>query len=177
MNPPMKESPSNHFRRPRVTGGFIAIIAFKWLKAITFVILGIAALKLSRAAAMPTAVEIAKFLSVSKENELVRRVADVIATVTPGQATAAGVASVVIGCVFFVEGAFLLARIWWSTYFTIVLTAMGVPLEIYEIAHKPDSVRRYLLLAINLAILLFLWARRNEFHQMDPQEKPARKSA
>jgi uncharacterized membrane protein (DUF2068 family) len=169
----MKESPSNHFRRPRVTGGFIAIIAFKWLKAITFVILGIAALKISRAPSMPTAVEIAKFLSVSKENELVRRVADLIASVTPGQVTAAGVASIVIGCVFFVEGGFLLARIWWSTYFTIVLTAMGVPLEIYEIVHRPGSFRRYLLLAINLAILLFLWARRNEFHQMDPVRKSA----
>ena len=169
----MKESPAKGSGRPRVTGGFIAIIAFKWLKGITFVILGIAALKLSRAASMPTAVEIAKFLSVSKENELVRRVADVIANVTPGQVTAAGVASIVIGCVFFVEGAFLLACIWWSTYFTIALTAMGVPLEIYEIVHRPDSFRRYLLLAINLAILLFLWARRNEFRRMDPARKSA----
>lgn len=173
----MKESPSKPFRRPRVAGGFIAIIAFKWLKGIAFVILGIAALKLSRASSMPTAVEIAKFLSVSKENELVRRVADVVASVTPRQATAAGVASIVVGLVFFVEGSFLLARIWWSTYFTIALTAMGVPLEIYEIVHRPDSVRRYLLLVINLAILLFLWARRNEFRRMDPEETPARKSA
>jgi uncharacterized membrane protein (DUF2068 family) len=173
----MKKSPSERSRRPRVSGGFIAIIAFKWLKGIAFVILGIAALKLSRAASMPTAVEIAKFLSVSKENELVRRVADVVSSVTPGQATAAGVASIVVGFVFFVEGAFLLARIWWATYFTIALTAMGVPLEIYEIAHRPNSVRRYLLLAINLAILLFLWARRNEFRQMDQEENPAGKSA
>jgi uncharacterized membrane protein (DUF2068 family) len=173
----MKESSSKPFRRPRVSGGFIAIITFKWLKGIAFVILGIAALRLSRAASMPTAVEIAKFLSVSKENELVRRVADVISSVTPGQATAAGVASIVVGVVFFVEGALLMARIWWATYFTIALTAMGVPLEIYEIVHRPNSGRRYLLLAINLAILLFLWARRNEFRQMDPQEKPARKSA
>ncbi len=173
----MKKSPSKGSGRPRVSGGFIAIIAFKWLKGIAFVILGIAALKLSRAGAVPTAVEIAKFLSVSKENELLRRVADVISSVTPGQATAAGVASIVVGFVFFVEGALLVARIWWATYFTIVLTAMGVPLEIYEIVHKPDSFRRYLLLAINLGILLFLWARRNEFRQTAPEEKPARKSA
>ena len=60
----MKESSSKPFRRPRVSGGFIAIITFKWLKGIAFVILGIAALRLSRAASMPTAVEIANFLSV-----------------------------------------------------------------------------------------------------------------
>jgi uncharacterized membrane protein (DUF2068 family) len=173
----MKKSPSKRSLRPRVSGGFITIIAFKWLKGIAFVILGIGALKLSRAASMPTAVEIAKFLSVSKENELVRRVADVISSITPGQATAAGVASIVVGVVFFVEGALLMARIWWATYFTIVLTAMGVPLEIYEIVHKPDSVRRYLLLAINLAILLFLWARRNDSRQKGQKENPARKRA
>jgi uncharacterized membrane protein (DUF2068 family) len=150
-------------RRPRMAAGFIAIIVFKVLKGIAFVILGIAALRLSRSAEMPSAVEIAKFLSVSKENELVHRVADLIRSVTPAQATAAGVASLVIGFVFFVEGGLLAARLWWSTYLTITLTAMGVPLELWEIVHRPDSLRRYLLLAVNVAILIFLWTRRNEF--------------
>lgn len=157
-------------RKKRVSGGFIAVIAFKWLKAVAFTIFGIAALKLSRAPAMPSAVQIAKFLSVSKENELVRRVADVIHTVTPGQATGAGVASLVVAAVFFVEGILLAAQVWWSTYFTIALTAMGIPLELYEIFHKPDSIRRYLLLAVNAGILLFLWRRRNEFRK---EERPA----
>src|SRR5450631_3385082 len=148
----------------RVSGGFWAIIAFKWVKGIAFVIFGIAALRLSRAPAMPSAVQIAKFLSVSKENELVHRVADVIATVTPRQATAAGLASLFIAIVFFAEGVLLTARIWWSTYFTITLTSMGIPLELYELVHRPGSVRRWILLALNSAILRFLWSRRNEFH-------------
>ncbi len=162
--------------KKRMTGGFIAVIVFKWLKAIAFVIFGIAALKLSRAAAMPSAVQIAKFLSVSKENELVRRVADVIRTVTPGQAIGVGWASLVCGAVFFVEGMLLAARVWWSTYFTIALTALGIPLELYEIFHKPESLRRYALLAVNAAILLFLWRRRNEF-RIEEMESPARRAA
>ncbi len=169
---PMAASPSK--TRHRMSGGFIAVIAFKWLKGLAFVIFGIAALKLSRAAAMPTAVEIAKHLSVSKENELVRRVANVISTVTPAQATAAGVASLFVALIFFVEGALLLARIWWSTYVTIALTAMVIPLEIYEIVHRPGAVRRWALLAVNMAILAFLWTRRNEFRK---QAEPAQKRA
>jgi uncharacterized membrane protein (DUF2068 family) len=149
-------------------GGFIAIIVFKWLKGLAFVIFGIAALKLSRARVMPSAVEIANFLSVSKENELVHRVADVIANVTPRQATAAGLASLFIALIFFVEGVLLAFRIWWSTYFTIALTAMGIPLEIYEIAHRPESIRRWVLLVVNLGILAFLWYRRNEFRKEEP---------
>jgi uncharacterized membrane protein (DUF2068 family) len=154
-----------------MAGGFIAIIVFKLLKGIAFAILGIAALKLSRSPEMPSAVEIAKFLSVSKENALVHRVADLIGSVTPAQATAAGVASLLIGAVFFVESGLLSARVWWSTYLTITLTAMGVPLEIWEIIHRPDSFRRYLLLGVNVAILIFLWTRRNEFRK--EHERPA----
>jgi uncharacterized membrane protein (DUF2068 family) len=145
--------------------GFVAVIAFKWLKGLAFVIFGIAALRLSRLKVMPTAIEIANYLSVSKENELVHRVADLIANVTPRQVTAAAVASLFVALVFFVEGALLAVQIWWSTYFTIALTALGIPLELYEIAHRPGSIRRWALLAVNAAILAFLWYRRNEFRK------------
>lgn len=157
-----------------IGGGFIAVIVFKCLKGLAFVIFGIAALRLSRAPAMPSAVQIARYLSVSKENELVHRVADVISTITPRQATAAGIASLFIAVVFFFEGVLLSIQIWWSTYFTIALTAMGIPLELYEIAHRPDSIRRWALLAVNTAILVFLWTRRNEFREK--MEAPAHES-
>ena len=161
-----------------LSGGFAAVITFKVLKGLAFVVFGIAALRLSRAPAMPSAIEIAKFLSVSKENELVHRVADIISTVTPRQATAAGLASLVVALVFFLEGVLLSARIWWSTYFTIAITAMGIPLELYEIVHRPESVRRWILLGVNAAILLFLWTRRNEFREgMAPAERPAKRRA
>ena len=165
--------PRKKKKEGRISGGFIAVIAFKWLKGVAFVIFGIAALRLSRLEIMPSAVEIARFLSVSRENALVHRVADLIRTVTPRQVGAAGIASLFIGIVFFVEGALLLARIWWSTYFTIGLTAMGIPLELWEIAHKPDSIRRYVLLLLNVTILVFLWMRRNEFRHLRPQKKAA----
>jgi uncharacterized membrane protein (DUF2068 family) len=159
----------------RVSGGFLAVIVFKWIKGIAFVIFGVAALRLSRLEIMPTAVDIARFLSVSRENALVHRVADVIQTVTPKQVGAAGIASLIIAAVFFVEGGLLLARVWWSTYFTIGLTALGIPLEVWEIAHKPDSVRRYVLLLLNVLILVFLWTRRNEFRGQSSRSNAAPK--
>jgi uncharacterized membrane protein (DUF2068 family) len=162
----------------RISGGFIAVIVFKCVKGIAFVILGIAALRLARLEIMPTAVDIARFLSVSRENALVHRVADVIQTVTPRQVGAAGIASLIIAVVFFVEGGLLLARVWWSTYFTIGLTALGIPLELWEIAHRPDSVRRYILLLVNVVILVFLWTRRNEFRDQGAKRAaPAKKRA
>ena len=55
-----------------------------------------------------------------------------------------------------------------------MLTALGIPPEILEIAKRPGSARRYLLLAINVAILIYLWTRRNEFRSPSVKTKGRR---
>ena len=143
----------------KLSGGFFAIIIFKYFKAVVFLLVAIAALKLSRADPFPTAEEVARFFRSSPENELIRA----FSHLTPGLALGIGFASLFVGVVFGIEATLLAARVWWSTYFTIVLTALGIPLEIFEILRRPSGFRRYLLLAVNAAILLYLWKRRNEF--------------
>ena len=143
----------------KLSGGFLAIIAFKYFKAVVFLLVAIAALRLSRADPFPTAEEVARFFRSSPENELIR----LFSRLTPGLALGIGFFSLFVSAVFGVEATLLAARVWWSTYFTIVLTALGIPLEIFEILRRPWGFRRYLLLAVNAAILLYLWKRRNEF--------------
>ncbi len=143
--------------------GFVAIIVFKLIKGTVFLLFGIATLRLLRSGTLPSARELAHFLAVSPENELIRKLAEAIRGITPRQATGIAVGSLVASAVFFAEATFLAARIWWSPYFTILLTASGIPFEIWEILHRPWGFRRYLLLVVNVAILWFLWERRNEF--------------
>ena len=150
-------------RKKKITAGFIAIILFKWFKGIVFLLVGIAALKLLHSGTLPSVREIAHFFNASPENELVRKAAELVRRVTPLQFKWVAVVSLTVSAVFFTEGALLAARIWWSTYFTIALTACGIPLEVWEILHRPESLRRYFLLLLNLAILLFVWTRRHEF--------------
>jgi len=145
----------------RLSGGFLAIIIFKYFKSVVFLLVGIAALSLSRADPFPTAQEVARFFRSSPENELVKAVSHL----TPGWAIGIGVASLFVGAVVGTEATLLTARVWWSTYFTIVLTALGIPLEIFEIFRRPSGARRYLILAVNLVILLYVWRRRNEFRE------------
>jgi uncharacterized membrane protein (DUF2068 family) len=142
-----------------LSGGFLAIIIFKYFKAVVFLLVAIAALSLSRADPFPTAAEVARFFRSSPENELIRA----FSHLTPGLATGIGLLSLLVAAVFGTEATLLTARVWWSTYFTIVLTALGIPLEIFEILRKPMGFRRYLLLAVNAAILVYVWKRRNEF--------------
>ena len=86
-----------------------------------------------------------------------------LTALTSRQVEAIGAAAVLIGLVFTAEGTLLAVRVPWAPYFTIVLTALGIPPELIEIARRPGSGRRYVLLAVNVAILVYLWRRRNEF--------------
>ena len=147
--------------RGRLTAGFLAIIVFKYFKGIVFLLVGIAALRIWRSNSFPSAGDIARFLRSSPENELVRWVS----AVTPAQALGFGLLSLFVGAVFTAEATLLAARVWWSTYFTITLTALGIPLEIFEIIRRPAGIRRYLIFAVNAVILVYLWRRRNEFRE------------
>jgi Predicted membrane protein (DUF2127) len=144
----------------RLSGGFLAIIAFKYFKAVIFLFVAIAALRLSRINPFPTAEQVEHFFRSSPENELVRTFSRFL---TPGLAMQIGVVSLLVAAVFATEGTLLAARVWWSTYLTIVLTASGIPLELFEILRRPSGLRRYVLLAVNVVILVYLWRRRNEF--------------
>ncbi len=165
---PMLTNDAATNRRPRLTSGFIGIIVFKYLKAAGFLLVGGVILRIAHLSARSGPMRFARAVGVEETRVTIRDVAALLSAFTPGQVQALGFAAVLIGVVFAVEGSCLLARLWWSPYFTIVLTAAAIPAEIYEIAHRPARVRGYVLLAINVAILLYLWKRRNEFRMPEP---------
>ena len=156
-----EDSPGPH--RPRLSAGFVWIIVFKFIKAASFMLLGAVALRIAHLPNHSEPLEIARFFGVDERRTIIRSLSEVLSALTSRQVLTIGAASILVGLVFAAEGTLLWLRIWWATYFTIVLTACGIPLEIVEIAKRPDSVRRYLLLAVNVAILVYLWRRRNEF--------------
>ncbi len=94
------------------------------------------------------------------------------------------------GVLFAIEGFGLLARKRWAEYFTVIMTATGIPIELYEIFHRtnhassgvaklvPEDQRHLFVfdklmilkisaLVINVGILWFLihYVRRNGSHQ------------
>lgn len=159
--------------KKRLSAGFLAVILFKYLKAAAFLLVGIAVLRFVRLSAHGAPMEIAEFLNVNPERENVQRLSAFFSEITPGQVQAIGAAAVAIGLIFAAEGTLLAVRIWWATYFTIILTALGIPLEIYEIFGRPTQLRNYVFLAVNAAILLFLWRRRNEFRAREGRDPSA----
>ena len=155
--------------KPKLSAGFVSIIVFKYVKAAAFLLLGGVTLRIARLPRGSEPLEIARMLGVDEHKEIVQRTAEVISALSPFQIHAIAGALVAIGLVFAAEGTCLWLRFPWATYFTITLTALGIPPEIIEIARRPHSVRRYLLLAVNVAILIYLWRRRNEFRLARPE--------
>jgi uncharacterized membrane protein (DUF2068 family) len=154
--------------RPRLSAGFLGIIVFKFAKSASFFLLGAVALRIARLPHHSEPLEVARLLGVNSRSVLVQHLSMILSAMTARQVEAVGAACFLIGLVFAAEGTLLSARVPWAPYFTIVLTALGIPPELIEIARRPESVRRYALLAINVATLVYLWRRRNEFRSRLP---------
>jgi len=158
-----ESEPSRRPGRKRLGAALVAIIAFKYLKAAAFVIVGVVVLRFVHVTRHGAPLEFARFLNVPADRESIRRVARLFDGFTSGQREAIGAAALAIGAVFAGEGTLLLARVWWATYFTIFLTLLAIPIELVEISKRPHLFRGWVYLSINVAILVFLWRRRNEF--------------
>jgi uncharacterized membrane protein (DUF2068 family) len=149
--------------RPRLTRGFLAIIVFKYLKLAAFVIAGVVVLQAARPVNHSLPARLAAFLEAHPDRERVQRLSESLSRSAPAKIDAVGAASILVGLIFGTEGTLLALRVWWATYFTITLTALGLPLELLEISRHPGNPRLYVLLAINVAILAYVWSKRNEF--------------
>jgi uncharacterized membrane protein (DUF2068 family) len=72
-----------------------------------------------------------------------------------------GIASIIYAAVFAVEGVGLVMRLRWAEWLTVGVTGSFVPLEIYELVHRPGPGKGAALV-INLAIVAYLVWRRLE---------------
>jgi len=163
--------PGGSRRVKPLTGLFIAIIVFKFVKAAALVFVGVVVLRFVHVTRYGAPMEFARFLNAGSDRESIRWLSTFFDHITPGQREAIGAAAIAIGAVFAAEGFLLLARIWWATYFTIGMTLCGIPIEVLEIARRPQRFRGWLYLVINIAILAYLWRRRNEFRDEFRRER------
>ena len=147
----------------RLTGLFVAIIAFKFLKAAAFLLVGVVVLRFVGATRHGAPMEFARFLNANPDREAIRQLSAFFGGITIRQRELIGAAALAIAAVFAGEGFLLLARVWWATYFTIAMTLCGIPIEVLEIWRRPERFRSWFYLVVNISILAYLWYRRNEF--------------
>jgi len=142
--------------------GLRLIAAFKLLKALALVALGVGALELLH---KDIAGELEHWINVFRvdpHNHFLDLLLGKLSILDDRRLKELSVGTFVYSGIFFVEGIGLALQKRWAEYLTIVTTASLLPIEIYELTRRV-SAGRVLALVINLAIVAYLFFELRRF--------------
>jgi uncharacterized membrane protein (DUF2068 family) len=144
--------------------GLLRLIAiFKLFKALTLIAVGIGALRLGNDGDPVNSVArtVARF-GFNPGGHFLDQALAKLANLPPKDFKDLGIGSFIYAALFLTEGVGLWLAKRWAEWFTTIITASLVPLEIYEIDHRP-TVTKVVVLLLNLVIVAYLILRiRNE---------------
>jgi uncharacterized membrane protein (DUF2068 family) len=135
--------------------GLRVIAAFKLLKALALIAVGVGALRLLHKDVAAIAEHWINMFQVDPHNHFIDLLLAKLANVNDHRLKELSVGTFLYAGVFLVEGTGLALQKRWAEYFTIVTTASLLPIEIYELARRL-SIGRSLALLINLAVVAYL---------------------
>jgi uncharacterized membrane protein (DUF2068 family) len=151
--------------------GLLLVGLFKLSKAIFFTAVGAGALDLVNKNISSVVLHIIDALRIDPERRFVGILMEHVGLIDPRELKKAGILSFLYAVVCVVEGTGLMLEKRWAEYFTVILTATGLPWESYELMER-FSPYKVGLLVINLVVLLYLvWIlkkRRAEEEEKDP---------
>lgn len=134
------------------------IALLKLFKAAVLIAVGIGALKFLHKDLSGTVLHWVQVLRVDPDNRYIHGALVRIFRVTPKQLRELSAGTFIYAALFLTEGTGLLLRKHWAEYFTIITTALFIPLEIYELL-KHFTVTKLVVTAINVLIVWYLVAR------------------
>jgi uncharacterized membrane protein (DUF2068 family) len=135
--------------------GLRIIAAFKLLKALALLALGIGALRLLHKDVAAIVEHWINVFRVDPHNHFINRLLEKLPILDDRRLKELSIGTFIYSAVFFVEGIGLALGKRWAEYFTIITTSSFLPLEVYELA-KHASVGKGIALVINLAVVAYL---------------------
>jgi uncharacterized membrane protein (DUF2068 family) len=138
------------------------IAVFKLLKASLLIVIGAGVLRLIHADIGGVLEHWVVRLGLDPGNHLIERFLARASNLSPHRIRELGVVSFAYAALFMTEGVGLWLLKRWAEWFTVILTASLLPLEVYELFRHP-TIAKVLVLVINLAIVVYLaWRIRTE---------------
>ena len=131
---------------------------FKLFKAILLVFVGVGAHHYLHRDLASSVGHWVNVLRVDPDNRYIHGLLTHIFAITPKQLRELSIGTFVYAALLGTEGIGLLMRKHWAEYFTVISTALLIPLEIYELAKRLTAIKVGVL-AINVAIVWYLVAR------------------
>src|SRR5260370_39482170 len=130
--------------------GLRLIAAFKLLKALALIAVGIGALKLLHKDTATIVEHWVNVFRVDPHNHFINRLLEKLSILDDRRLKELSIGTFVYAGIFLVEGVGLALKKRWAEYFTIITTSSLLPIEVYELA-KRASAGKVLALLINLA--------------------------
>ena len=140
---------------PNVSGGERLIAAFKLLKGIVLLAVGIGAIKLLHKDVALEVERWADIFRVDPNNRYFHRLLAKVLTLDLRKLRELSVGTFFYSAMDLTEGTGLLLGKRWAEYVTIITTSSFIPLEIYEVARHVSAARTIVLL-LNIAVVIYL---------------------
>jgi uncharacterized membrane protein (DUF2068 family) len=135
--------------------GLWIIAAFKLLKALGLLALGIGALRLLHQDVAAVVEHWINVFRVDPHNHFIDLLLAKLSILDDRRLKQLSIGTFIYSAIFFTEGIGLALRKRWAEYFTIITTSSFLPLEVYELA-KRASFAKGVALVMNLAVLAYL---------------------
>jgi uncharacterized membrane protein (DUF2068 family) len=135
--------------------GLMLIATFKLLKGLGLLAVGIAVHMLANKDLVAQAQHWADLFRVDPHNHYLNALLEKLTTVDEHKLRALSLGTFVYSALFITEGVGLFLRKRWAEFLTVISTAGLIPLEIYELFHRPSFLKAFLLL-INAAVVAYL---------------------
>jgi uncharacterized membrane protein (DUF2068 family) len=134
------------------------IAIFKLLKAACLLVVGFGILKLMHTDVAAQLEHWIAMLGFDPGSRMMSHAIEKVTNLSPTRIRELGVVSFVYAGLFLTEGIGLWRLKRWAEWFTVVITSSLLPLEIYEIIHRPTPIK-ILVLIINIAVVAYLLYR------------------
>ena len=131
------------------------IAAFKLLKGLALLAVGIAVHMLANKNLIVESQHWVDLFRVDPHNRYLHLLLEKLTNVDAHKLHALSVGTFVYSALFLTEGIGLFLRKRWAEFLTVISTAGLIPLELYELIHRPTPIRAILLL-VNLAVVAYL---------------------
>ena len=135
--------------------GLRIIAAFKLLKALALIALGVGALRLLHKDVAGVVEHWIDVFRVDPHNHFIHLLLAKLSILDDRRLKELSIGTFVYAGIFLVEGVGLTFRQRWAEYFTIISTASLLPIEIYELTRRVSAGRSFALV-INLAVVAYL---------------------
>lgn len=143
-------------RRGPADGRLLRIIAvFKFLKAGLLIALSVGVFRMLHQDVGMRLEHWVRAMRLDPGNRYVEHLLMRVSSLSPIQIKRIGLVGLLYAGLFLVEGTGLWLQRRWGEWVTVVLTGMLVPVEVYEIVHRPTGIK-VLVLLVNVGIVLYL---------------------